>query len=168
MQLFSGENPIPDLRNNYKFRNIKKIIRKEKDQIYVKEKKMKKKENSKENLNTNNNLNKTDFSYNYNIHTNISKYFKNCKDLLNKKSIEIEAHLDSLWKLLGVSDNYINLFNSYKNIITNFDEKELYILNEIENLEKFKDIIINLTKEIDMRETKLVEIKSIFENINKD
>ena len=168
LQLFSGENPIPDLRNNYKFRNIKKIIRKEKDQIYVKEKKMKKKENSKENLNTNNNLNKTDFSYNYNIHTNISKYFKNCKDLLNKKSIEIEAHLDSLWKLLGVSDNYINLFNSYKNIITNFDEKELYILNEIENLEKFKDIIINLTKEIDMRETKLVEIKSIFENINKD
>ena len=61
LQLFSGENPIPDLRNNYKFRNIKKIIRKEKDQIYVKEKKMKKKENSKENLNTNNNLNKTDF-----------------------------------------------------------------------------------------------------------
>ena len=168
LQLFSGENPIPDLRNNHKFRNIKKIVRKEKDQIYVKEKKMNKKEKSKENLNTNNNVNKTEFSYNYNIHTNITKYFKNCKDLLNKKTTEIEAHLDSLWKLLGVSDNYINLFNSYKNLITNFEEKELYILNEIENLEKVKDIIINLAKEIDMRETKLVEIKNIFENINKE
>ena len=93
---------------------------------------MNKKEKSKENLNTNNNVNKTEFSYNYNIHTNITKYFKNCKDLLNKKTTEIEAHLDSLWKLLGVSDNYINLFNSYKNLITNFEEKELYILNEIE------------------------------------
>ena len=166
LQLFSGDNPTPDIRNNYKFRNIKKIVRKE--QIYVKEKKIRKKENSKENINTNNNLNRTEFNYNYNIHTNITKYFKNCNALLNKKSSEIEAHLESLWKLLGASENYINLFNSYKNLITNYEEKEIYILNEIENLEKFKDIVINLTKEIEMRETKLIEIKNIFEKMNKE
>ena len=166
LQLFSGENQNPDLKNIYKFRNNKKIIKKE--QIFVKDKKIKKKENSKENLNTNNNLNKTEFSYNYKIHTNITNYFKNCNALLSYKSNEIETHLDSLWKLLGVNDNYINIFNSYKNLLTNFEEKEIYILNEIENLEKFKDIGVNLGKEIEMREAKLSDIKNIFEKINKE
>ena len=37
-----------------------------------------------------------------------------------------------------------------------------------ENLEKFKDIIYNLSKEIEIRENKLPEIKSLLEKINKE
>ena len=164
LQLYNGDNQIPEIKNNYKYRNIKRMIKKE--QIYVKEKKIKKKENSKENINTNN-LTKTEFNYNYNIHTNIAKYFKNCNGMLKKYS-EIESHLETLWKKMGVNDNYINAFNSCKNMLINSDEREIYMISEIENIEKFKDIIINLTKEIEMREIKLIEIKNIFEKINKE
>ena len=66
VQFYPGENPNQEIKNNLKYRNIKRIIKKE--QIFVKEKKIKKKENSKESLNT-----KTEFNYNYNIHTNILK-----------------------------------------------------------------------------------------------
>ena len=41
-------------------------------------------------------------------------------------------------------------------------KREIYMLSEIENIEKFKDVLINLTKEIEMREIKLIEIKNIF------
>ena len=161
VQFYPGENPNQEIKNNLKYRNIKRIIKKE--QIFVKEKKIKKKENSKENLNT-----KTEFNYNYNIHTNILKYFKNSNLFSGKKITEIESHLDTLWKKLGVSEYYINNFNSYKNMIINAEEKEQFIINEIENLEKFKDIIYNLSKEIEIRENKLPEIKSLLEKINKE
>ena len=164
LQLYNGENQIHEIKNNNKYRNIKRMIKKE--QIYVKEKKIKKKENSKENINTNI-LTKTEFSYNYNIHTNIAKYFKNC-NILNKKYSEIESHLENLWKKMGVNENYINSFNTYKNMIINSDEREMYMISEIENLEKFKDVLINLIKEIEMREVKLAEIKNIFDRINKE
>ena len=63
---------------------------------------------------------------------------------------------------MGVNDSYINAFNSCKNMLINSEEREIYMLSEIENIEKFKDVLINLTKEIEMREIKLIEIKNIF------
>ena len=166
LQLFSGVNQNQELKSNMKFKNNKRMFKKE--QIFVKEKKLnKKKDNSKENINTNNlNLNKTDSDYNYNIQPNITKYFKNCSELSKRKNSELESHLDSLWKKLGVNENYINNFNSYKNLIINPDEKGNFIKNEIENLEKFKDIIMNLSKEIERRETNLIELKNLLEKAN--
>ena len=166
IQLYTDENHPREFRS-YKYRNMKKIMNKE--SIYFKDKRSgRKKENSKEyssyrNLNTIRND-----DYNYNIHTNILKYFKNSNLLLNKKNSEIESHLDTLWKNLGVNENYIYNFNVYKNMLNNNEEKLIFILNEIENLEKFKDILNNLIKEIDIRENKLIEIKNIFEKINNE
>lgn len=162
---FSGDNQNQEFNKNFKYRNIKRMVKKE--QIVVKDKKInKKKENSKENLNTN--LNKTEFNYNYNIQTNISKYFKNSNLFLNKKNLELESYLDSLWKKFGVSESYINNFNSYKNIIINSDEKDIFIINEIENLENIRDIMTNLSKEIELRENKLIDLKNLFEKLNKE
>ena len=160
--------------NNYEYkpylkpRSLKKIMRK--DQMLDKSLKISNKNASfKKKPNYNNyNVIKPDLDYNYKIKTNITKYFKNSLSLLNEKIPEIESILDSLWKNLGVNDNYIYNFNSYKNMITNTDEKKIYLLNEIENLEKFKDILSNLNKEINIRENKLTEIKNLFEKINKE
>ena len=117
-----------------------------------------------------NNLNriKIEFDYNYKIQTNISKYFKKNILLLNKENPEIESHLDALWKKLGVNENYINKFNSYKNMLNTLEDKKIFMLSEIENLEKFRDILNNLSKEIDMRENKLIELKSLFDKINNE
>ena len=169
LQLFSGDNQNQELKQNFKYKNIKRMIKKE--QIYVKDKKInKKKENSKESIITNNLiLNKTESDYNYRFHTNITKYFKNCSISLKEKSLEyLESYLDTLWKKLGVNDNYITFFNSCKNMIINSEEKEIYIKNEIENLERFNDILLNLKKDIEMRENKLIEIKNLFDKLNKE
>ena len=168
LQLFSGVNLNQELKSNLKFKSNKKMFKKE--QIFVKEKKLnKKKENSKENININiPYLNKTDFNYNYHIQPNITKYFKNCSELSKRKNSELETHLDSLWKKLGVNDNYINNFNSFKNSIINSEEKGIFLKNEIENLEKIKDILMNLSKEIERREINLIELKNLFEKLNKE
>ena len=164
---FGVENQNQELKYNSKYRNLKRIMKK--DQIIVKDKKIKKKENSKENLNfINPNLTKTESDYNYDIQTNIIKYFKNRNNIFGKKTPDYESHLDELWKKLGVNSNYINNFNQYKNIITNQEEKENFLINEIENLEKVKDILMNLRKDIKLRETKLIELKNLFERLNNE
>ena len=164
---FGGESQNQDLKYNYKFKNLKRITKK--DQIIVKEKRIRKKENSKENINSiNTNLTKTESDYNYDIQTNILKYFKNRNNIFGKKTPDYESHLDELWKKLGVNSNYINNFNQYKNIKKNKEERENFLINEIENLEKVKDILMNLRKDIKLRETKLIEIKSLFERINNE
>ena len=53
-------------------------------------------------------------------------------------------------------------------MLINPEEKRIFISNEIENLEKFQETLINLRKEIDIRENRLSEIKSIFEKINNE
>ena len=164
---FGGESQNQDLKYNYKFKNLKRITKK--DQIIVKEKRIRKKENSKENINSiNPNLTKTESDYNYDIQTNILKYFKNRNNIFGKKTPDYESHLEELWKKLGVNSSYINNFNLYKNIIINQEEKENFLINEIENLEKVKDILMNLRKDIKLRETKLIELKSLFERINNE
>ncbi len=164
---FGGESQNQDLKYNYKFKNLKRITKK--DQIIVKEKRIRKKENSKENINSiNPNLTKTESDYNYEIQTNILKYFKNRNNIFGKKTPDYESHLEELWKKLGVNSSYINNFNLYKNIIINQEEKENFLINEIENLEKVKDILMNLRKDIKLRETKLIELKSLFERINNE
>ena len=164
---FGGESQNQDLKYNYKFKNLKRITKKE--QIIVKEKRIRKKENSKENINSiNPNLTKTESDYNYDIQTNILKYFKNRNNIFGKKTPDYESHLEELWKKLGVNSSYINNFNLYKNIIINQEEKENFLINEIENLEKVKDILMNLRKDIKLRETKLIELKSLFERINNE
>ena len=96
------------------------------------------------------------------------KYFKNRNNIFGKKTPDYESHLEELWKKLGVNSSYINNFNLYKNIIINQEEKENFLINEIENLEKVKDILMNLRKDIKLRETKLIELKSLFERINNE
>ena len=167
VKLYTESNNNPEFRANFINRKTKKMMKKE--QFYAKGTKMSpKKESAKEQDNYKNfYLNPTEFDYNYNIQTNIAKYFKNDNSLLNKKNQEIESHLDTLWKYLGVDENYINNFNLYKNKVINPEEKKFFLLNEIENLESFKDIIINLSKEIEIRENKIIEVENLFEQINE-
>ena len=155
---------------NIKFGNTNKLIKR--DVLYAKDKlikiktNIKKKENSKE---SNINLNKTEFNYHYSIHTNINHYFKNCNLLLNQKtSTEMESHLDSLWKKLGVNESYISNFNSLKNKIINSEEKNNLIITEIEYLERFRNILENFSEDIVKRENKLDELKTKLEKMNKD
>lgn len=168
LQFMNQENRNIELKFNNKFKVNKKGNKK--DIILAKDKKInKKKENSKESIFSNNlNLNKTESDYNYQIHPNIVKYFKNCNELLKRKDTPLESTLEQLWKKLGVNENYINKFNSFKNLIINSEEKENFLKNEIENLERLKDILVNLNKEIEMREIKLGELKILFENLNKE
>ena len=168
LQFMNQENRIQDLKFNSKFKVNKKGNKK--DIILAKDKKInKKKENSRESIFTNNlNLNKTESDYNYQIHPNIAKYFKNCNELFKRKDSSLNSMLEQLWKKLGVNENYINHFNSFKNLIINSEEKENFLKNEIENLERLKDILINLNKEIELREIKLGELKILFENLNKE
>ena len=168
LQFMNQENRIQELKFNTKFKVNKKGNKK--DIILAKDKKInKKKENSRESIFTNNlNLNKTESDYNYQIHPNIAKYFKNCNELFKRKDSSLNSILEQLWKKLGVNENYINHFNTFKNLIINSEEKENFLKNEIENLERLKDILINLNKEIEMREIKLGELKILFENLNKE
>ena len=141
-----------------------------KEQIFVKDYKMsKKKDYYKENANFNSSkVMKTELEYNNKKPTDITRYFKNNISLLNEHSSEIESHLDALWKNLGVNENYIYNFNLYKNMLSNPEEKNMFILNEIENLEQFKDVLNNLSKNINIREKKLVELKNLFYKINQE
>ena len=178
IQLNNGEyNSLQDqkygLKNRNKYSNTKNLINFKKEQIFAKErekitkiKPLKKKENSKENVLD---LNKTEYDYHYSIKTDINHYFKNCNLILkNKISTEIETYLDSLWKQLGVNENYISNFNSIKNNFINIEEKNNLIISEIEYLVKFKDILDNLVKVIGIRENKLNELKILLEKISKE
>ena len=167
LNLFTMGNHSHEYKPYFKPKSLKKIMRK--DQILINDSKISNKKVTYKKKDYNNyDLLKPDLDYNYKIKTNINKYFKNNFSLLNEKVSEIESKLDSLWKSLGVNDNYITNFNSYKNMLNNTDEKKVYMLNEIENLEKFKDVLSNLSKEINIRESKLGEIKNLFDKINNE
>ena len=166
--LLTEENQNREFRFNHRYGDLKKISKKEPNYSYD-FKLIKRKDSSKEYSNFNNlSTIKNEFDYKSRNQPNISKYFKNNNSLLNRKSPEIESHLDTLWKNLGVNENYIHNFNSYKNLLINPEEKRIFVSNEIENLEKFQETLINLRKEIDIRENKLGEIKNIFEKINNE
>ena len=127
--------------------------------------------------NSNNNINnkddeknKTDKLYytfdnnnNNNFQTNIINYFMSCKFLFTMSYNEIEEYLNSLWKKLGVKSDYINIFNFQKNNIYNEEEKTDLIILEIENIKKFEDILIKLSKEIESREKSINDIKNLTE-----
>ena len=168
VQLHTMENRPQEFRSSFKNRHLKKIMKKE--QIFVKDYQMsKKKDYYKENANFNSSkIMKTELDYNNKKPTDITRYFKNNISLLNEHSSEIESHLDALWKNLGVNENYIYNFNVYKNMLNNPEEKNMFILNEIENLEQFKDVLNNLSKNINIREKKLVELKNLFYKINQE
>ena len=154
---------------NFKIRNLKKIRKKVQSNI---------KDISSSNISRIknqspikkvhiNNLNIID-DYNYKIQTNITKYFKKNISLINKENSEIESHLDTLWKKLDVNKRYIHNFNLYKNKLNNPEDKKIFMINEIENLENFNDILINLSKEIEIRENKLTDLKSLFDKLNNE
>ena len=168
LQLHTMENKPQEFKSSFKNRPLKKIMKKE--QIYIKDYKMsKKKEYFKENANFNNsNIMKTEFDYNNKKPTDITKYFKSNMSLLNENNSEIESHLDALWKSMGVNENYIYNFNLYKNLLNNPEEKNNFILNEIENLEQFKEVLNILSKNINIREKKLVDLKKLFGKINQE
>ena len=125
-----------------------------------------------ENLNENNNtINKIDninssFHINNNFDININNYFFNCSFLSVMSFKEIENYLEILWNKLGVTDNYIYLFNLQKNNFNNLEEKIEFLNLEIENLKRFEDILNNLKKEIDLREKDINEIKALCEKTN--
>ena len=169
VKLCTESNYNPEFSSNFINKKTKKLMKKEK--FHVKGNKLSpKKESAKEKSNDSNLdiINQTEFEYNYNIPTNIAKDFKKSTSLLNKTYSEIESHLDILWKYLGVNENYISIFNSYKKKLINSEDKKIFVLNEIENLEYFKDITINLSKEIEIRESKIEEIKDLFDRIDEE
>ena len=104
-----------------------------------------------------------DNNNNNNFQTNIINYFMSCKFLFTMSYNEIEDYLNSLWKKLGVKSDYINIFNFQKNNIYDSEEKTDLIILEIENIKKFEDILIKLSKEIDSREKSINEIKNLTE-----
>ena len=130
---------------------------------------------------SNNNLNnkddeknKTDKLYyafdnnnNNNFQTNIINYFMSCKFLFTMNYNEIEEYLNSLWKKLGVKLDYINIFNFQKNHFISEEEKIDFIILEIENIKKFEDILIKLSKEIESREKCILNIKNLSEEMKK-
>ena len=123
----------------------------------------------------NKNANKTENLYytyddnnNNNFPTNINNYFMSCKFLFTMSINEIEEYLESLWKQLGIKDNYINIFRLQKNNFVNTDEEIEFLILEIENLKKFEDILIKLSKEIESREKNIDNIKKLCDAINKN
>ena len=118
--------------------------------------------------------NKTDKLYytfdnnnNNNFQTNIINYFMSCKFLFTMNLNEIEEYLSSLWKKLGVKCDYINIFNLQKNNFVNEEEKIDFIILEIENIKKFEDILIKLSKEIESREKYIKDIKQLTEEMKQ-
>ena len=98
--------------------------------------------------------------------TNINNYFSYCNFLLTMKNNEMEDYLENLWKKLGIKDNYINIFKTQKNNITNPDEKLDFMISEIENLKRFEEILIALSTEIEGREKNINMIKNFFDTLN--
>ena len=143
--------------------------------------KIKKRENSflndmTNNINNNNDeeKNKTDKLYytfdnnnNNNFQINIVNYFMSCKFLFTMSFTEIQDYLDNLWKKLGVRTDYINIFNFQKNNFDNEEEKTDFLILEIENLKKFEDILIKLSKEIDSREKNINDIRKLTEEMKQ-
>jgi len=143
--------------------------------------KIKKRENSflndmTNNINNNNDeeKNKTDKLYytfdnnnNNNFQINIVNYFMSCKFLFTMSFTEIQDYLDNLWKKLGVRTDYINVFNFQKNNFDNEEEKTDFLILEIENLKKFEDILIKLSKEIDSREKNINDIRKLTEEMKQ-
>ena len=143
--------------------------------------KIKKRENSflndmTNNINNNNDeeKNKTEKLYytfdnnnNNNFQINIVNYFMSCKFLFTMSFTEIQDYLDNLWKKLGVRTDYINIFNFQKNNFDNEEEKTDFLILEIENLKKFEDILIKLSKEIDSREKNINDIRKLTEEMKQ-
>ena len=133
--------------------------------------------NSNSNIKVNNiedERNRTDKLYytfdnnnNNNFQTNIINYFMSSKFLFTMNFNEIEEYLNSLWKKLGVRQDYINLFNYQKDNLVNEEEKIDFLILEIENIKKFEDILIKLSKEIDSREKSLNDIKNLTEEMKQ-
>ena len=128
-----------------------------------------------ENDNNKNNQNKTDNLYytfdnnnNNNFPNNINNYFMSCKFLFTMGIDEIEEYLEILWKQLCIKNNYINIFNSQKKNFDNTDELIDFLILEIENLKKFEDIMIKLSKEIESRERNIIQIKNLCEKMNEN
>jgi hypothetical protein len=128
------------------------------------------------NINNNNDeeKNKTDKLYytfdnnnNNNFQINIVNYFMSCKFLFTMSFTEIQDYLDNLWKKLGVRTDYINIFNFQKNNFDNEEEKTDFLILEIENLKKFEDILIKLSKEIDSREKNINDIRKLTEEMKQ-
>jgi hypothetical protein len=116
--------------------------------------------------------NKTDNICNTNAISNnifpisINNYFLDCNFLLNMKNNEIENYLEEQWKKLGIKDNYINVFNSYKNNFVNPEEKLDFIISEIENSKKFLEILYKLSNEIEGREKIIKKIKNFLSTLS--
>ena len=109
-----------------------------------------------------------DNNNNNNFPTNIKNYFMSCKFLFTMSINEIEEYLDLLWKQLGVKDNYIRIFKSQINNFCNSEETIDFLILEIENLKKFEDILIKLSKEIESREKNIELIKNLCEIMNNN
>ena len=108
VQLHTLENHNQDFKYSFKNRGISM----KRGLIPLKDNRLNQKmESSKERVNYNySKIIKTESDYNYDIHTNISNYFKKVNSLLNRNISEIESHLETLWKHLGVNENYIYYF----------------------------------------------------------
>ena len=131
--------------------------------------------NESENDNNKNNQNKTDNLYytfdnnnNNNFPNNIKNYFMSCKFLFTMNIDEIEEYLEILWKQLCIKNNYIDIFNLQKKNFNNIEELVDFLILEIENLKKFEDIMIKLSKEIESRERNISQIKNIIEKMNEN
>ena len=105
------------------------------------------------------NICNTNGIYNNIFPISINNYFCDCNFLLKMKNNEIENCLEEQWKKLGIKDNYINVFNSYKNNFVNPEEKLDFIISEIENSKKFLEILYKLSNEIEGREKIIKKIK---------
>ena len=125
--------------------------------------------NNQDNQNKTENLYYTfDNNNNNNFQTNIKNYFMSCKFLFTMSNEEIEEYLELLYKQLCVKDNYINIFNKQKNNFYNSEEITDFLILEIENLKKFEDILIKLSKEIESREKNIGQIKDICNIMTKN
>ena len=91
-----------------------------------------------------------------------------CKFLFTMSIDEIEEYLEMLWKQLCIKNSYINIFNSQKNNFNNIEELVDFLILEIENLKKFEDIMIKLSKEIESRERNINQIKNLCEKMNEN
>ena len=85
----------------------------------------------------------------------------------DEKIINIFKSIQTLWDDLGVSSEYKNKFENY---IFNLNEEEIfhYLNFEKINLKRYKENIVKLSKEINIRENNIKNLKELDEFIDKN
>ena len=97
---------------------------------------------------------------------NKTSYFKN-SDLQEKSNDEQLLEIELLWNELGITDEYQDQFELYLGSIDYYENRNIFLINEKNNLIKIKEGLIKFSKEKKIRLKNIEQLKK-YNNIMKD